>query len=311
MSGADISWWGAPVVASSTPFLSHCGVFALVRASSPSQLAETPGQSPPRIAFDKRPAKARTVPLMMTVFVPTGGHERTVSSVADSRTPSPGLINCAPKAKREASPLVINARGPPPALNGVSKPVASSSLKAPRFPSPNCRNGVYKNDLPPHKPLPIPPHSSSPSITTNGMHHPPPLSSSPPSSPGVYAPCPRPVTGRRDPQLASGCTPALCLRCADVAFSIPSAPPRQLRSYQTQLHRAPPSAPKALREAQNPNAVAAQALALGVVRAEAVQWARLPAELQTRPHASGPTGGSTAVGAGMDDSFPFCLFLLG
>ncbi|KAJ7923862.1 hypothetical protein B0H13DRAFT_1864481 [Mycena leptocephala] len=127
--------------------------------------------------------------------------------VADSRTPSPGLANGASKVKREASPLAINARTPPPVL-GVFRPVASSSLKAsqtlpsplvasittpplvkpqvlhspkaPRYPSPSfSSNGVYKRDPPPHKPLPMPPQSSFLGVATNGI----PMSASSPKPP--------------------------------------------------------------------------------------------------------------------------------
>ncbi|KAJ7079903.1 hypothetical protein C8R44DRAFT_895581 [Mycena epipterygia] len=264
----------------------------------------------PRMAFDERPAKARTVPLTMTAFVPTGGHERlsplTVSSVADSRTPSPGLVNCASKVKREASPLVINARSLPPALNGVSKPLASSSLKAsqtfpsplatskttpplansqmlyspkaPRFPSPSfSNNGVYKRDPPPHKPLPVPPQSPS-TFSTNGIPmsapspkpppfsspKPPPLSSSSPSRPAftLHTRVPSQEEGEI-PSSPPAARPPFVFGARTSPFSTPSAPPTQPRSYQTQLHRAPPSAPKALREAQTSNGSGASTSAGG------------------------------------------------
>ncbi|KAJ7125895.1 hypothetical protein C8R44DRAFT_874311 [Mycena epipterygia] len=69
---------------------------------------------------------------------------------------------------------------------------------------------------------------------------------------GVYAAYPRPVEGEI-PSSPPAARPPFVFGARTSPSSTRSVPPTQPRFYQTQLHRAPPSAPKALQEAQNPS----------------------------------------------------------
>ncbi|KAJ7652303.1 hypothetical protein B0H17DRAFT_1101531 [Mycena rosella] len=287
----------------------------------------------PMLANDEYPPKTRTAALTMAVFVPTGDHgglsPLTVSSMAESRTPSPGLTTGAAKVKREPSPLIVNAFNPPkPAVSSSTlttsqSPIAgpSKSLsplpprqhilhspKAPRYPSPSfASNGVSKAvAAPPPKPFPTasspsfsanvaprpspkpPPFStphlaakshpvwSSPSFASNGVSRPSPASpfSAPrPATPPAFKYHAR-VPSQEEGEILSGSSPPPPARrvpfVCPPGTQLPSAPidhskppplpafsaPTQPRSYQ---QRAPPSAPRALREAQNPDASASGA----------------------------------------------------
>ncbi|KAJ7492967.1 hypothetical protein B0H11DRAFT_975603 [Mycena galericulata] len=258
---------------------------------------EAPSEEP-EVVVEKFPPKPKGTPLTMTSFVSTGGHGRlsplTVSSVVDSRTPSPGLANGGSNVKREPSPLVMNGIVPPavngmpsPAMpNGVSKPATLSSVdasppppavspipkpvlqspKAPRYLSPTfTSNGVQKSAPAAFaKALPVPSQSSSPSFTSNGIHRlpaaspKPPAFSPPPSSPSfrLHARAPSQEEGEILPSSSPPPPRSMFVFGAQAPrtspFSAPSAPPTQPRSHQQQHGRMPPSAPKALREAQNP-----------------------------------------------------------
>ncbi|KAF7364481.1 hypothetical protein MSAN_01109600 [Mycena sanguinolenta] len=103
--------------------------------------------------------------LSMAAFATTGnGHllsPLTVTSVVDSRTPSPHRVN---GVKREVSPPVVDeptvatAVPPPPSPSPAPAPPPPPSVlhspKAPRFPSPAFTSNGVARPLPPHLQLP-------------------------------------------------------------------------------------------------------------------------------------------------------------
>ncbi|KAJ7131631.1 hypothetical protein C8R43DRAFT_1024184 [Mycena crocata] len=271
-----------------------------------------PASEEPQLTLDGRVSKTKAAALTITSFVPTGGlgglSPLTTSSIADSRTPSPALVNGASNLKREPSPFAVNTLPPPPMLNGVSKPIASNlpktsqslssptivksvvspapatpivplakssippSLKASRYDSPPfTSNGVYQTPAAPLKSFPIPSPSTLPRYT-NGTSRPVASSSHAPFLPPPQTSPPTFLAHSRKPsqeegEILSGSSPPPPTRPSFLfGTSAPSrtspfsssAPPTQPRSHQTHgMQRAPPSAPKALREAQNPNSVTA------------------------------------------------------
>jgi hypothetical protein len=242
-----------------------------VEMADPVPLVDTPPTAA-TVPHDEIPLKAKGTPLSMAAFVPTGqGHlsPLTVSSIVESRTPSPQLTN---GVEREPSPLV-NGTGvlqPPAASPSAPTPPQLSVLhspKAPRYPSPAFTNNGVPRPAPSFfKPLPVPSQASSPSFATNAISRSfsRPSSSPQPISPAsapfkFHARAPSQEEGEILPSSSSpppprprlGSQPTPAPRTSPFAAS--TGPPTQPRSHQ--LQRIPPSAPKALREAQNPNAI--------------------------------------------------------
>ncbi|KAJ7642278.1 hypothetical protein FB45DRAFT_367041 [Roridomyces roridus] len=207
-------------------------------AAAGGSVAEEAG----KMVVDEPQPKSKTS-LAMSSFA---GHGRlsplTVSSNAESRTPSPGLAN---GIKREPTPLVMT--------NGVHKP-PSSAVK-PATPKPVLQSPKELRYV-------------SPTFTSNGVVKPELVSKSlvGPSSPGADVSRPPPPSKPSTPDQEEGEIPdstsppppppsARVIRripplAADRPSSTPPAPPTQPRSHQF-TQRMPPSAPKALRDAQS------------------------------------------------------------
>ncbi|KAJ6565281.1 hypothetical protein DFH09DRAFT_471241 [Mycena vulgaris] len=123
-------------------------------------------------------SKIKVSPPSMTAFVATG-NELAVSSVVESRTPSPRLTN---GIKREASPLAAGGLASPTVpspkspLPDVSPPPPLQSVlhspEAARYPSPPfTSNGVQRPAPPFAKPFHVPYQTSAPTLTSQRPTH--------------------------------------------------------------------------------------------------------------------------------------------
>ncbi|KAJ7112091.1 hypothetical protein C8R44DRAFT_250109 [Mycena epipterygia] len=97
------------------------------------------------VPYDDVPLTAKRMPLSMVAFVVTGQEHLflTVSSIVESRTPSPELTN---GVKREPSPLTVNGNGVLQALqlSPFSPSAHARSLIGTELP---CSSRIYDNNI--------------------------------------------------------------------------------------------------------------------------------------------------------------------
>ncbi|KAJ7304781.1 hypothetical protein DFH08DRAFT_903041 [Mycena albidolilacea] len=204
----------------------------LFASPSPQRRRSPPPPSPPRKFLSSPPPP----PPLESPRV-----RRSPSPLSPPRSvlpsPPPPSVLQSPKAPHYPSSF-FTSNGVPRPTAFLSKPLPSSNFTTSRLPQPRSRGPP--SPLPQPRPSPVQFRARAPSQEEGEIL--------PNSSP--------PPTPMRVPRFGSQPTPARMspFAASSSPFATPNGPPTQPRSHQ--LGRMPPSAPKALREAQNPNAMA-------------------------------------------------------